>query len=272
MKKIMRLVLLIIAGYLFLYINNEWLITTEHVYETNNIPESFDGFRIVQVTDLHDATFGEGQERLIENVANAEPDAIFLTGDLIDSNRYDLERSLQAVRGFVDIAPVYYVLGNHEVATNLMGDIYAALEEIGVQTLKNEAVTFERGDAKMTIAGIEDPLMNTPTKDMLNEALQYVRDDEFTLLLAHRPEMVEHYANAAVDVVFSGHAHGGQIRIPFVGGLVAPGQGLFPKYTSGRYDELNTSMYLSRGLGNSSMPFRVLNLPEILVVELKKTK
>lgn len=203
----MKLVLLIIAGYLFLYINNEWLITTEHVYETNNIPESFDGFRIVQVTDLHDATFGEGQERLIENVANAEPDAIFLTGDLIDSNRYDLERSLQAVRGFVDIAPVYYVLGNHEVATNLMGDIYAALEEIGVQTLKNEAVTFERGDDTMTIAGIEDPLMNTPTKDMLDEALQYVRDDEFTLLLAHRPEMIEHYANAAVDVVFLSLIH-----------------------------------------------------------------
>lgn len=269
-KKIAWLVAFILGGYIFLQINNEWLVTTNYTYETENLPESFDGFRIVQVSDLHDAQFGEQQQRLIDKVEQQKPDAIFLTGDLIDSNRYNLERSLQAVRAFTDIAPVYYVLGNHEVATNLVDKIYVAFEEVGVKTLKNEAVTFERNGEYIQIAGIEDPLMNIPTDQMLKQALISVEQDDFTLLLAHRPEMIEEYAKAAVDVVFSGHAHGGQIRIPFVGGLIAPGQGFFPQYTSGRYDEQQTTMYLSRGLGNSTVPYRVFNLPQIIVVDLQK--
>ncbi|MBS7346035.1 MAG: metallophosphoesterase [Caryophanon sp.] len=270
MKKIAWLVIIFIVGYVFLHINNEWLITTEHTYETEQLPASFDGFRIVQVSDLHDAQFGDKQQRLIEKVQQQQPDVIFLTGDLIDSNRYNLEQSLQAVRAFVDIAPTYYVLGNHEVATNLVDDIYAAFEEVGVKTLKNEAVSFERNGETISIAGIEDPLMNVPTEHMLEQALANVPQDRFTMLLAHRPEMIEAYGDTSVNVVFSGHAHGGQIRIPFVGGLVAPGQGYFPKYTSGRYDDNETTMYLSRGLGNSTVPYRIFNLPEILVVELKK--
>ena len=269
-KKIAWLVMLVIVGYVFLHVNNEWLVTTEHTYEIEQLPASFDGFRIVQVSDLHDAQFGEHQQRLIKKVEQANPDVIFLTGDLIDSNRYNLEQSLQAVRAFVDIAPVYYVLGNHEVATNVVDDIYAAFEEVGVQTLKNESVTFERNGEVISIAGIEDPLMNTPTEQMLQQALFDVPEERFTMLLAHRPEMIAEYAKTSVDVVFSGHAHGGQIRIPFVGGLVAPGQGYFPTYTSGRYDEQHTSVYVSRGLGNSTVPYRIFNLPEIIVVELKK--
>lgn len=269
-KKIAWLVIVIIVGYVFLRVNNEWLITTKHTYETEQLPDSFDGFRVVQVSDLHDAKFGERQQRLIDKVAEQHPDVIFLTGDLIDSNRYNLEQSLDAVRAFVKIAPVYYVLGNHEVATNLMDDIYAAFEQLGVQTLKNEAVTLERNGETIAIAGIEDPLMNIRTEEMLKKALQNVPAERFTLLLAHRPEMLEQYAKTSVNVVFTGHAHGGQIRIPFVGGLVAPGQGYFPKYTSGRFDEQHTTMYVSRGLGNSTVPYRIFNVPEIIVVDLKK--
>ncbi|OCS86613.1 metallophosphoesterase [Caryophanon tenue] len=271
MKKIVWIVVILLGGYIFLEVNNQWLVTTEYVYEAEEIPESFDGFRIVQVSDLHDAQFGSQQQRLINKVEQQQPDAIFLTGDLIDSNRYDLEQSLQAVEAFVDMAPVYYVLGNHEVATNLVDDIYARLEALGVETLKNEAVTLTRVAQTMTIAGIEDPLMNTPTEEMLVQAFHDVPDAQFSLLLAHRPEMVALYGQSEADVVFTGHAHGGQIRIPFVGGLIAPGQGYFPQYTSGRYDEGTTTMYLSRGLGNSVVPYRIFNLPEIVVVELRKS-
>lgn len=266
----MWIIAIVVGGYIFLEVNNQWLVTTEYVYESENIPENFDDFRIVQISDLHDAKFGEGQARLIDKVQQAKPDAIFLTGDLIDSNRYNLEQSLQAVAAFVEMAPVYYVLGNHEVATNLVDEIYTSLEQLGVQTLKNEAVQLEKDGQTITIAGIEDPLMNTPIDRMLTQALIGVEERDFTMLLAHRPEIIEEYARTVVDVTFSGHAHGGQIRLPFVGGLIAPGQGYLPQYTSGRYDEQQVSMYVSRGLGNSVVPYRIFNLPQIVVVQLQK--
>lgn len=155
MKKLIKLLIGIAVIYAFFYVNNHWLVVTEHTYESEKIPKSFDGFRITQVTDLHDATFGKNQSRLVEKVRATKPDAIFLTGDLVDSRRYDLENSLQAVAEFVDIADVYYVLGNHEVALNLTDEIYAALMDLGVHVLPNDAVTIERDGERIVIAGIE---------------------------------------------------------------------------------------------------------------------
>ncbi|MEC1180794.1 metallophosphoesterase [Metasolibacillus meyeri] len=270
MKKLAKLIVLIVVVYIFLQVNNKWLVVTEHVYESERVPASFDGYRITQVTDLHDAIFGKGQERLIEKVRATNPDAIFITGDLIDSNRYHLENSLDAVRGFVEIADVYYVLGNHEVATRKMQEIYTVLTELGVQVLPNSAVMLERSGEQIIIAGIEDPLMGYTTQEMLNEALINTPEDLLTLLLSHRPERFDTYVDNAIDVVFTGHAHGGQIRLPFIGGLVAPGQGYFPKYTAGTYESEETTMVVGRGLGNSIVPYRIFNLPEIVTVELKE--
>lgn len=264
-KWIIRLAIL----YVFLYFNNHWLVVSEHMYESDKVPAAFDGLRVVQVSDLHDALFGEGNKRLIDKIRMAEPDVIFITGDVVDSNRYNLQQSLQAVNEFVKIADVYYVLGNHEVATNQVTKIYKSLTELGVTVLSNDSLLIERGGQQVAIVGIEDPLMNKHTKDMLQTALVGVPGETMTLLLAHRPEKFSSYANANIDLVFSGHAHGGQVRIPGVGGLISPGQGYLPKYTSGIYEEADTKMVVSRGLGNSIVPFRILNLPEIVVVELK---
>ena len=252
----------------FLYVNNHWIIVSEHVYESERVPASFDGMRIVQVSDLHDALFGAKQEKLVQKVKNANPDVIFITGDLVDSNRYNLEQSLQAVRQFVKLADVYYVLGNHEVATNKVNEIYEELSSLGVHVMANTSTVLERNGERLSIIGIEDPLMGMETNNMLAMATAYIPQDRLTLLLAHRPEFFDVYVDHGIDVVFSGHAHGGQIRIPGVGGLVAPGQGLFPKYTAGIYERNATSMVVSRGLGNSSVPFRIFNLPEIVVFEL----
>lgn len=270
MKKLIKFVIFILAVYIFLYINNNWLITTEHVHESENIPENFDGYRITQVTDLHDATFGENQSRLVEKVRATQPDAIFITGDVVDSNRYDLENSLDAVRQFVDIADVYYVLGNHEVALNLTDEIYAALTEIGVHVLPNEAVQLEREGQQIVIAGIEDPLMGKSVEQSIDEAMQNVNSELFTVLLSHRPEQFEAYVEKGMDVVLTGHAHGGQVRLPFIGGLMAPAQGFMPTYTAGIFEEQETKMVISRGLGNSVFPYRIFNLPEIYVIELNK--
>lgn len=242
---------------------------TERIYESEKIPESFDGFRITQVSDLHDALFGENQDKLIKKVKKTNPDAIFITGDLIDSNRYHLDQSLMAVREFVKIADVYYVMGNHEVAINQVSKIYEALEKLGVYILPNAAVWIERNGERIAVAGIEDPLNGVDTERMLDMALANVPKDAFTVLLAHRPEKFDIYVKNEIDFVFTGHAHGGQVRIPFVGGIIAPGQGFFPKYTAGFYEENHTTMNVSRGLGNSMAPFRIFNFPEIVVVELK---
>lgn len=265
----MKLVVLVAVVYGFLYVNNHWLVTTELTHESDKIPASFDGYRITQITDLHDATFGENQSRLVKKVRATNPDVIFLTGDLVDSRRYNLQNSLQAVAQFVEIADVYYVTGNHEVALNKVDEIYAALTELGVHVLPNEAVVLERNGERITTLGIEDPLMGKAMDESIDEAMQNVEADRFTMLLSHRPERFETYVNKQVNLIFTGHAHGGQIRVPFIGGLIAPSQGVLPKYTAGTFEENNTKMVVSRGLGNSIFPFRVFNLPEIIVVELK---
>lgn len=266
----MKLIAFIIAVYVFLYVNNNWIITTEHIHESERIPTSFDGYRITQVTDLHDATFGENQERLVKKVRATIPDAIFITGDVVDSNRYDLENSLQAVRQFVEIADVYYVVGNHEVALNLTDEIYAALTEIGVRVLPNDALLLERDGQQMVITGIEDPLMGKPVEQSIDEAMHMINSDLFTVLLSHRPEQFEAYVEKGMDLVLTGHAHGGQVRLPFIGGIVAPSQGFMPKYTAGIFEQQQTTMIISRGLGNSLFPYRIFNLPEIYVIELNK--
>lgn len=270
MKKLLKLIIFILIVYLFLYVNNNWIVTTAINYESEKVPARFDGYRITQVTDLHDAEFGENQYKLVEKVRATNPDVIFITGDVIDSRRYNLERSLQAVRQFVEIADVYYVLGNHEVATNKMSEIYEAMTALGVHVLANDAVNFERNGERLAIVGIEDPLMGKSVPNMLDEALDGVPHDALTLLLSHRPEQFDSYVAKEMDIVFTGHAHGGQIRLPFIGGLAAPTQGLFPKYTAGVFEETETFMVINRGLGNSIFPYRIFNLPEIIVVELHR--
>lgn len=268
MKKLLYICVVVVFIVIFLYVNNHWIVVSEHVYESERVPSSFDGMRIVQVSDLHDALFGEKQKKLVQKVKAAKPDVIFITGDLVDSNRYNLEQSLQAVRQFVKLADVYYVLGNHEVATNKVNEIYEALSSLGVHVMANTSTVLERNGERLSIIGIEDPLMGMETNDMMAMATAYIPHDRLTLLLAHRPEFIDVYGDHKIDVVFSGHAHGGQIRIPGVGGLVAPGQGLFPKYTAGIYEKDSTNMIVSRGLGNSTVPYRIFNLPEIIVFEL----
>lgn len=256
----------IIVIIILLYISNSWIQTTEITVESDRVPASFDGVKILQISDLHDATFGDNQEKLVKKIKNTDPDLIFITGDLIDSNRYNLDQSLELVRQIVDLAPIYYVTGNHEIATNDTENIKNSLTELGVNVLSNEEQIIELNGEQIRIIGIEDPLNGI----LVNEALsQFENNDLFTLVLSHRPETFSDYVEYEMDVVFSGHAHGGQFRLPGLGGLVAPGQGLFPSYTAGMYTENTTHMIVSRGLGNSVIPVRVFNSPEIVLVTLK---
>lgn len=277
-RKIIIFIVLVGLVWAFLHINNNWLQTTEYIIESERIPSSFDGMKIVQLSDLHDATFGDKQIKLVDKVKNLNPDFIFITGDLIDSNRYKLQNSLDLVEQLTDFAEVFYVTGNHEVAVNEVDEITGALESLGVFVLKNEAVTIEQNGEILLIAGIEDPLMKVTDEtevavaNSIDIAMEGMPKNAYTLLLSHRPEVFDIYVEKEMDVTFSGHAHGGQVRIPGLGGVIAPGQGWFPIYTSGKHEQGNTTMFVSRGLGNSIIPFRILNRPEIIAVTLKSTK
>ncbi|WP_144463115.1 metallophosphoesterase [Siminovitchia fortis] len=275
-NKLLKIILIIALVGVFLYVNNHWLQVSSHEISSDRIPAAFDGLVIVQLSDLHDAEFGREQVKLAEKVKKLNPDLIFLTGDLIDSNRYDLEKSLHLVRKLVGVADVYYVTGNHEVAVNQVDEITGALRALGVNVLNNEAKVLEQNGEQLVIAGIEDPLME-PAKPSEKTIAKYmdrtfdgIPDQNYRLLLSHRPEVFDVYVDRQVDLIFTGHAHGGQVRIPGIGGIIAPGQGWFPTYTAGIYTKGITTMAVSRGLGNSIIPYRIFNRPEIVLVTLKK--
>ena len=258
---------------LFLYTQNNALTISEYSVTSTNIPRSFDGYRILQLSDLHNHSFGENQQKLVAKVNELRPDIVVLTGDLIDSRRYDEKPSLLLVEQLTKIVPVYYVTGNHEWRTGTFLEFEKRLKKAGVNVLRNETIALEQSKEQIFLHGVDDPSATpnqTPTDAIDNALSSLPLTEGYHVLLAHRPEFFSVYKKYDLDIVFSGHAHGGQIRLPFFGGLFAPGQGILPKITEGIHTKENTSIVVSRGLGNSLFPFRILNKPEIVVVTLKK--
>ena len=248
---------------------------TEYEIVSQRLPRSFDGFRIAQISDLHNDELGPGNAKLIELLTLAQPDIIVFTGDLIDSRQTDVETALEFARDAVQIAPVYYVTGNHEARVREYDDLKTGLAEAGVTLLENEKIRITREGEYITLMGIDDPSFREDylfgdAGAVAGEAIGGLREesDGYTVLLSHRPELFDLYAENGMDLVLSGHAHGGQFRLPIVGGLVAPNQGLFPVYDAGRFQRENTVLLVSRGLGNSIIPVRFNNRPEIVVAEL----
>lgn len=255
---------------------NTALKIKEYEILSDRIPQGFDGFRIAQVSDLHNAEFGEGNWKLLKMLSQTDPDIIVLTGDLIDSRQTDLDVALEFAWQAGKIARVYYVSGNHEARVPEYEDLKNGLVKAGAVILENQKVQITREGESITLMGIDDPSFQDnylfgDAEGVAKQAISDLKDasDGYTILLSHRPELFDTYVDSGVDLVFSGHAHGGQFRLPFVGGLVAPNQGLFPKYDAGQFDEENTTMIVSRGVGNSIIPIRFNNRPEIVVAQLK---
>ena len=242
------------------------------------LPEAFDGFRIAHISDLHNTEIGNNNEKLISKLKDADPDIIVITGDMIDSRNTDVDIALNFAKEAVEIAPCYYVSGNHEARVSEYSELKEGLTELNVTLLENSKVKIELCGEAITLAGVDDPSFSTDylfgdDESIMNGKLNELLGDEdgYTILLSHRPELFETYCRSKADLIFSGHAHGGQFRIPFIGGIAAPHQGLFPEYDSGLYVKGNTKMIVSRGVGNSIIPFRVNNRPEIILVELDKS-
>lgn len=260
-RKIVILSIILLIMVLIIY-NNKSITITDYIISSDKVKNEI---VIVQISDFHNAKFGEKQNKIVDKIKNSNPDLIVITGDLIDSD--NIEESIELIENVVTVAPIYYVTGNHEISKR---DSYNRLAEkmkdLGVNILESKVEDINIRDTNITIIGIDDAnAINVKEK---LDSFNYNKNN-FVVLLSHRPELYDEYLNREIDLVFSGHAHGGQFRIPFIGGVIAPHQGFFPKYSEGIFENNDgTKMIVSRGLGNSIIPLRINNNPELVVARI----
>ncbi|MDE7453405.1 MAG: metallophosphoesterase [Clostridia bacterium] len=246
----------VLTAVLIFWLNNDLLKITR--YSFSGFSES--GIKIVHLSDLHGKTFGRGNARLIKKVIKEKPDIICITGDIIHLYRpRDKAVALRTVSSLKEIAPVLYIAGNHEMRNKGYRFFRKDLMEAGAEVLDDRTVEA----CGLTVTGLNGASLKN------GKLFKIAPEGRRDILLAHEPQHIENYAKADYKLILCGHAHGGQWRIPFTKqGLYAPGQGTFPKYTSGVHSCGNSKMVISRGLGNSEFPLRLFNRPEIVVIEL----
>ena len=262
---------------------------TKYDIINKKIPPEFNGFKIVQITDLHNEVFGENNKILISKIDEISPDIVVLTGDLIIGRGESYEENIKLLKYISNKYKTYSVLGNHEQEAMVgkhaqyYDNYFKILEELNITHLNNNSVKINKGNGSINIYGLVIPLSYYPhaieclkkiKTEMENEILEDVlgnaSDNEFNIMLAHNPLFFDDYAKWNVDLVFSGHIHGGMIRVPGLGGLLSPTRRFFPKYDWGKFEVNNSTLILSRGMGGGGFVPRILCSPEIMYVTLHK--
>lgn len=294
---IISLVIVLILGITLVYAQNNYIGVTKIELTTNKLGEDI---TLLQISDLHTKEFGKDNKRLIQKVKGIKPDIIVITGDIVDVTRPSIKVVDVLSKGLVEIAPVYYVNGNHEY---WIGDKYKVLEDTliknKVKVLRDRVEKVVIGENYINIIGMDDlefiaskggvdiskmskekreetlgKLLSKNLDEVIN-ATRINREWEYNILLYHRPDTVSYMSGKRgkdrvnIDLLLSGHVHGGQFRIPFLGGLYAPNQGFLPEYDSGKYKVKGTNLVVSRGLGNSRIPLRINNYPELVEIRIK---
>ena len=255
----------------YIILENNTISLTQYDINSDKVSNG-NKLTIVHVSDLHNKEFGKDNKRLLKKIESCNPDIIAVTGDIIDSYHTDVDVAITFMQKASEIAPCYFIPGNHEQRVpDEYNTFKEELEGFNVTILENEAVEFTQKEDTFSLIGLIDPnfVFDYPTGYISTQLSTLSADDNYTVLLSHRPEYFETYTSFDVDLVLSGHAHGGQFRIPFIGGLFAPDQGAFPKYDSGMFSDNNTEMIVSRGLGNSIFPFRLNNPPELITITIE---
>lgn len=275
---------LIVLLLVYLFIQNTFLKKKEYTVYFNNLPRAFDDFKIAQISDFHNTRSRELKRALVRQIDEAAVNLTVITGDFIDSRRTDVKPVLEFASMIKGISEIIYIPGNHE---SRKPEIYKALKtslkkEYNIISLDNTRRTLERQNSKINVYGLRDADFYidqeyvTDSYDEQEEATRKavknlnMNDSTFNILLAHRPEFFEIYTDSPADLILSGHAHGGQMRIPFKGGVFAPNQGFFPEYCDGVHTRNKKKMIVSRGIGNSVFPFRINNRPELVIIHLKR--
>lgn len=266
-KKIIILFSFITVILIFFWYQNNHIVIDVYDYKSSKISDNTEKFSIVQISDLHNACFGKNNKNLVDDIESLEPDIIVITGDIVDSNHTDIGVAIDFVRQMTERYPVYYVTGNHEywLDEGQRRELFTGIKDAGAVILNNEKITIDVGTDSITLIGLDDNSLRDAT---LNSIMETCDKNELTVVLAHEPQYLDKYCDAGADLVLTGHAHGGQMILPFIGPLIAPDQGFFPTYTAGQFQKESTTMYISRGLGNSVIPVRLFNYPEIVCVEI----
>ncbi|NLL70821.1 MAG: metallophosphoesterase [Epulopiscium sp.] len=256
---------------------------------SSKLPHSFAGFKVLQLTDLHSKNFGENNKRLLKKINKINPDIIVATGDMLNSRNDKGEIFLNLAAQLTQKYTLYYILGNHEqiaritanrINSNWYKEYINKLRELGVIVLEDEKAIIKKNDEQIMIYGLEIPLMyyseaGTPmevefSQRYLEKYLGDIDDNDFNMLLVHTPLYYSSYVEWGADLVFSGHMHGGIIRLPFIGGVLSPERDYFPEYDAGKYQLKNSTMIVGRGLGNYTINLRVFNRPELVVIFLNR--
>ena len=276
MKRIRRLpallaLLALAAGFVYWQNFTLQVEPVELVFES--LPPQFDGLRVAELSDLHGRSFGKNNVRLLRTLQRARPDMICICGDLFDE-KTDLSMLEPLLTGLTEIAPVYYVTGNHEWQVKNLREILQKMRAWGVTVLENEGRVLSRGGAEMVVAGVHDPCgpydMKTPAA--LVRELRSAQGDDFVLMLSHRNDELAMWSQLGVQLVLSGHCHGGVVRLPFVGGVFGTRRELFPEYDAGVYRQDGTTLFVSRGLGYTNVHFRLFNRPHVPIMILRSGK
>lgn len=256
----------------------------KYTVKNEKIPEAFNNFKIVQLSDFHSKGYRNTTEKIISKIKRINPDIIVMTGDMVSYDMTGTEEFEKLVKELSEIYPIYYIDGNHEhLAEKLIPGEYLYfmefLRELGVITIKNDYVEIYKGNESINLYGVNIPL-DWPSGVYVNK-LQLERDyvektlpeadaDKFNILLAHNPIFIKQYSKWGANLVLAGHMHGGIVRIPFTNiGLLSPERKIFPKYAAGKFKVNGSIMIVNRGIGASSFDLRIFNNPEISVITLK---
>ena len=275
-----------ILMYLYIKYNVNTLEVTKYVVENKKVPKEFDGYNIVQISDLHSKLFGENNKKLIQKIKSLNPDIVVVTGDLIDGENNNYNVALDFMKEISKLYRVYYIIGNHEQKSLIKKykdeykDYFNKLHQIDFVNLDNNKVEIVKGDSNINLYGLTVPYScykylfdNQETTsidiDFLEEKLGKVDREQFNILLAHTPFYFDEYEKWGADLTLCGHVHGGVVRLPFIGGLLSPDRKFFPKYDLGEYNMGKSTMILSKGLGGTKVLPRVNCKPEIVEITLK---
>jgi len=273
---IVLLFLVCLGSVIYNYNNIE---VSEYEYKSEKVPQSFNGYKIVQLSDLHSYQFGEGNKNLIESIDKINPNIIVVTGDMVDNSVKEFTVCMELMKKLAQKYEVYYTIGNHEVA--FVGEKYVKLindlRSTGIHLLMNEKAEIYKDNEKINIYGMFynakyylKYAKDYVSLDMLNSLIPERNNNEFNILLAHNPLDFKFLSQMNVDLIFSGHVHGGIVRLPGLGGLLSPTVSIFPQYTKGLYSLGESKMVVSAGLGLGTIPFRIYNTPNLVVTTLIK--
>lgn len=255
---------------------------TDYKVESPKIPKSFNGFKIVHLSDLHNFSYGSDNKKILNKLEKIKPDIVVLTGDMVNTNSKNFNTFYKLAKNLSEKYEVYYIMGNHEMKlpTNKQVEIKAYLKSLKINLLDNTQTILQKGNDSINLYGLEQPIYTYKnnfkkdktenlTLEKMQELLLLPDTHKFNILLSHSPFDFEIFSKWGADLVLSGHVHGGLVRLPFIGGVLSPERALFPKYSGGEYILDNSKMILSRGLGNGTVNLRIFNNPEICIIELK---